>query len=165
MTDIIGTLAQIVSDWNDEEKCDFCWEFTAPLRESDLNEHKMKGDACCVLVAVTDYRIGCNLPRDRVTGLQVLGSETHSFNLHFLSHDDLGKNVYNEIPDHPLSESKWATILKPLADCIVCSPLLFCEYLGFEMEITRWELNPRMDWHDSNYSGWSVNVQLRKNNI
>lgn len=154
----------MVGDWAAEEKCGFCWEFTAPMRESDLNEYVMKGEPCCLLVAVTDYRVQCSSPVNRSTGLRTLGAEIHDFNLHFITHDDIGKNVYNEIPGHPLAESKWATILKPIADCVVCDPLVFCEYLGFEMEVSLWRLIPRMDWLDSNYSGWTVNVQLRKNN-
>jgi len=165
MTDVIGAIATIVSTWNDEERCDLCWEFTAPLRESDLNEYQMKGDACCVLVAITDYRLQCSVPMNRASGLKTLGAETHSFNMHVLSHDDVGLNVYNEIDGHPLAESKWATILQPLSECVACDPLIFCELLGFEMETTNWNMIPRMDWLDLNYSGWTINVQLRKNNI
>lgn len=166
MTDVIGTLAKIVCDWNEEQKCCFFWEFTASLRESDLNEYQQKAKGVCpVLVAVTNYRIECQTPLDRRTGLQTLGAEIHTFDLHFLLKDNVGVNVYNEIKDHPLRESKWATILKPLADCIACSPLDFCEYLGYDMEVVRWSLVPRMDWQDNNYSGWTVNVQLRQNNV
>lgn len=163
MTDVIGTLATIVSDWATEEKCGLCWEFTAPFRESDLNEYVMKGDPCCVLVAVTDYRFQCNQPINRTTGLRTLGSQIHTFNMHVLSHDDIGKNVYNEIPGHPLSESKWATILAPLLDCAACDLLQFCDYLGYELEVSNWTMIPRIDWL-SNYSGWTINVQLRENN-
>lgn len=164
MTDVIGTLAEMVEAWNLEEKCDLCFEFTAPLRESDLNEYQMKGDPCCVLFAVTDYRFECSSPVNRQLGLRTLGAEIHNFNLHVLSQDNIGLNVYNEIPGHPLSESKWATILQPLAECVACDLLQFCEYLGFEMEVSRWVMSPRIDWMDSNYSGWTINVQLRKNN-
>lgn len=164
MTDVIGTLATMVSDWNTEEKCGFCWEFTAPMRESDLNEYQMKGDACCVLVAITDYRFQCNAPWNRVTGRPTLGSQLHTFNMHILTHDDVGKNVYNEIDGHPLSESKWATILNPLQACAACDLLQFCEYLGFDLEVSNWVMIPRIDWQDSNYSGWTINVQLRENN-
>lgn len=165
MTDVIGTIATIVNNWNTEERCDLCWEFTAPLRESDLNEYQMKGDACCVLVAITDYRFQCSSPMNRQTGLLQLGAETHSFNMHVLSQDNVGLNVYNEIDGHPLSESKWATILQPLAECIACNPLDFCEPLGYNLEVVNWTMNPRIDWMDSNYSGWTINVQLRRNNI
>lgn len=173
MTDIVGYIAAMVQTWNGdpeadpaiEPKCGLCWEFTAPIRESDLNEYKFRGDECCVLVALTDYRWECIAPMNRTTGLPQLVSEVYSFNLHFLALDNLGLNVYNEIPNHPLAESKWATILDPLADCIACSPLDFCEYLGQPLEVVRWAATPKIDWLDMNYTGWTINVQLRKNNV
>lgn len=165
MTDVIGSISQMVSDWNADEKCGLCWEFTAPIRESDLNEYQKKTDECCVIVAVTDYRYQVITNVNRQSGLIINKSEVFNFNLHFLSLDDLGLNVYNEIPNHPLNESKWATILKPLADCAVTDLLTFCEYIGNELEIVNWIATPKIDWQDMNYTGWTVQVQLRNNNL
>lgn len=165
MTDVIGTISQMVSDWNTEEKCNLCWEFTAPIRESDLNEYQKRTDECCVIVAVTDYIYEPSLTFNRTTGLITNKTEIFNFNLHFLALDDLGLNVYNEIDNHPLNESKWATILKPLADCAVTDLLSFCEYIGRELEIVVWRARPRIDWLDMNYTGWTVQVQLRNNNL
>lgn len=164
MTDIIGTLAKAVSDWNDENKCDLCWEFTAPMRESDLNEYKQKSDCCCVIVAVTDYRWACNQTTNVSTGYVTQKAETFNFNLHFLAKDDLGLNVYNEINGHPLSESKWSTILMPLMDCVGCNPIDFCTYLGLPLEVLNWSATSRIDWLDMNYTGWTISVSLRLNN-
>jgi len=170
--DIVGAIAQMVEGWNGdplseppiEARCGLCWEFTAPMRESDLNEYQFRGDGCCVLVAVTDYTWECNAPINRATGLRLLGAEVYNFNLHFLVSKEIGLNVYNEIPGHQVSESKWTSVLKPLADCIACSPLDFCEYLGQPLEVSRWVARPRMEWLDQQYTGWTVQVQLRKNN-
>lgn len=165
MTDVIGTISQMVSDWNAEEKCGLCWEFTAPIRETDLNEYQKRGEECCVIVAVTDYRYSVQQIVNRNSGMITNKSETFNFSLHFLSLDDLGLNVYNEIPNHPLNESKWATIIKPLADCAVTDLLTFCEYIGRELEVVTWVATPRIDWLDMNYTGWTVQVQLRNNNL
>ena len=165
MIDVIGIVEQNVSDWNDETKCGWCWEFTAPLRESDLNEYQKRGDECCVVVAITEYRPRCVPGYDRATGMNNLGYNTYSFNLHILYQGDIGLNVYNEIKDHPLSESKWKTTLQPLWECIGCKPLDFCTFTGFPVEILRWgDAIPRMDWLDNNYDGWTIPVQLRENN-
>lgn len=164
MVDIVSITESNVSDWNDEEKCGYCWEFTAPIRQSDLNEYQFRGEGCCVLVAITDYRWSCTPGYDRLTGLPNLGYSLYDFNLHFLMAGDVGLNVHNEIPDHPTNESKWATILEPLMQCVGCKPLDFCTSLGYNLEVTRWSAQPRLDWMDMNYDGWSIQVQLRENN-
>ncbi len=171
--DIVGAIAEMVNGWNAdpeadppvEGRCGFCWEFTAPIRESDLNEYQFRGDGCCVLVALTDFRFDCSAPFNPRSGTRALGSRVWNFNLHFLAVDDLGLNVYDEIPGHPLAESKWSTILNPLYECVACSPLDFCEPLGQALEVTRWSATPRIDWQDNNYTGWTVQVALRQNNV
>ena len=45
--------------------------------------------------------------------------------------ENLGVNNYNEIKDHPIEESKWETIFKPIIDCLGCDNILdTCELLG-----------------------------------
>lgn len=164
MVDVVSIVESNVSDWNDEQKCGWCWEFTAPMRESDLNEYRYKNDGCCVIVAITDFRWSCSVGYNRTTGLATLGYGTYDFNLHFLVGSNVGLNVHNEIDGHPISESKWAAILDPLMQCVGCKPLDFCTSLGYPLEVTRWSAQPRLDWLDNNYDGWSIQVQLRENN-
>lgn len=172
MIDVVGIISDNVASWNGndeldpptENRCGWCWEFTAPLRESDLNEYHLEGDGCCVLVAITDYRWDCFTGYDRTTGLSTLGYGLYSFNLHFLVGSDVGLNVYNEQKNHPISESKWKTVLQPLMECVACRPLDFCTALGYPVEITRWSAQARIDWMDNNYTGWTIQVQLRENN-
>lgn len=159
--DIVKFIHDMVEQWNDEEKCDLCWAFTAPMRDSDLNEYQFRDEsgACCVLVAVTDYRFATNrryasssLVREKFT--------SHDFRLNFLVRDEIGKNVYNEIKNHELRESKWATILKPIYDCISVDEVLdFCETLGYNVDINSWRGSMKIDWLD-NYTGWSIDVSL-----
>lgn len=165
MINVIGALSEIIEDWNNENKCDFCWEFTFPIRESDLNEYQQKSDECCVIVAVTDYRVVPQFTYNTSTGLRTNASESHYFNLHFLIKDDVGLNVYNEISNHSILESKWETILKPLADCVVGEPIDFCDKLGTDLETLNWTATPKIDWLDMNYTGWTINAQLRRSNI
>lgn len=166
MINVIQVISEMVEQWDYESKCDLCWQFSAPLRISDLNEWQSRDDKeCCVLVAVTDYTFECFENRNRQTGLRGLGSFTHDFTLHFLSHDNLGVNVYDEIKGHPLSESKWDTILWPILDCISCNAFDWCLNLGYQIEVSRWRGSAKIDYLDDNYSGWSVSVQLRENNL
>lgn len=164
--DLILFLDELVADWNEESKCDLCWTFTAPMRESDLNEYQFKTyeSPCCVLVSVTDYSFSTTRNYDRATTLMLDKYILHSFKLSFLVTDDLGKNVYNEIKNHDLSESKWATILKPIYDCVSEDDILdFCLKLGYNVIIESWSGVTRIDYLDNNYTGWTFNVRLREN--
>lgn len=172
MIDIIGILQRNVDQWGENLRCGLCWEFTAPLRLTDLNEYQSRipspstgGEGCCVVVAVTDFRYSCLPGFNPVTGLKSMGSETYNFNLHFLVQGDIGVNVFNEIPGWPEEGSKWATTLGPLYECIGCGPIDFCTYLGINLQVLRWDAFPRMDWLDSGYDGWTIGVQLRNNNV
>lgn len=165
MIDVVSIIRNQVVIWNTERKCDFCWQFTAPLRESDLNEYVYRyQDECCVLVAITDYRFACQTGFDRLKGYNTLRNITHNFNLHFLVPSDVGLNVYNEqIAD--VQESKWETILDPLRRCVACDPIDFCTELGHELEVTSWSATPKLDYLDTNYDGWTISVALRENNL
>lgn len=165
MIDIVDVISQNVEAWQVDQKCDQCWEFTAPMLAGDLNEYQFKGDGCCVLVAITDFRYNCNPGFNPVTALSQMGSENYDFNLHILVQSEIGLNTYNEIGDHPLSESKWTKHLNPLMECLGCTPLDFCTYLGIPLQVTRWQATPRINWLDMNYDGWTINVQLRNNNV
>jgi hypothetical protein len=79
--------------------------------------------------------------------------------------DSIGRNVYDEIKDHPLSESKWMTILKPIYDCVSADDILtFCLDLGYVVEIQRWIGTQIIDSkeYDNNYTGWKFNVRLKE---
>jgi hypothetical protein len=79
-----------------------------------------------------------------------------------LKFDDVGTNVYQEQIGHPVSESKWQTILKPLEDCVCPENILeFCELINKRILITQWNAITRINWLDNNYTGWSINMTLR----
>jgi len=166
MTDVVSLFSEIVTRWNDEERCGFCWKFTAPMYDSELNEFQFtESDKCCILVAITDYGFEEIISRNTQTFLPSI-DVVHTFNLHFLSTGDLGRNMYNEIKDHPLAESKWATILNPIRECIGLSGVL--AECPNTIIIDRWlfgQNSVKLNWLDNNYDGWSVNVRLIDKNV
>lgn len=167
MINPIEAIEQMVEAWAYESRCGYCWQFSAPLRFDDLNEYQVRDEdsKCCILVAVTDYSFECIQNFNRQTGFKGLGAITHDFQLHFITHDRLDRNVYDEIKGHPDIESKWHSILQPLQECIGCDPFDWCLQIGKNIEVSRWRASTRIDWLDSNYTGWSISVQLRENNI
>lgn len=164
MVDVLDFFNTLVESFNDESKCDLCWTFTAPLRESDLNEYQQREDEeCCVIVSLTEYQIEEVTRYNQETSFVESRSLIHSFNLRFLVNGDIGRNVYNEIDGHPLAESKWATILNPLRECISSSDILdMCNQLGYTMYVERWLMYPEIDYLDNNFDGWKVGVRLRE---
>lgn len=163
--DVIGFFKQQVDKWNEDEKCGFCWEFDAPLTDSGVNESVMQTDPdeCCpVKVFVTNLSKRDNRTYDNRSTLLTDFNIDYTFTLHVLKFDELGTNVYAEQIGHPVSESKWVTILKPLQDCVCEENILeFCELICKKIKIINWNATTRINWLDNNYTGWSITMTLR----
>lgn len=162
MIDIVDFFKQQVELWNTENKCGFCWEFEAPLRESDVNESEKKNEECCVRVFLTNLSIRENRQYDRESTYIMRHGRDYSFDLHVVMYDRIDINVYQE-QAYPLTVSKWVTILKPIRECLQC--LDFCEILGRQMWVVNENWTTKIDWLDNNYTGWTVNMTLRDLNI
>lgn len=147
--------------WNEQEKCGLCWEFSAPLIASQINI--VQSETCCVNVFLTDIRFRETKQRNPITGLITGKTCVWSFSLYALSKSLLGVNNYNETKGHPIEESKWETIFKPLIDCLGCDNILdTCELLG----VTNVNVDMNGDatlihnYLDENYNGWKINYQF-----
>ena len=162
--DLILFFNDLVEQWNADEKCGFCWTYTAPMRDSDLNEYQIRDeDKCCLVVAITDYSFETVRRYDNASKLVQDKYINHDFKLNIMGTDSISRNVYNEIKDHPLAESKWMKILKPIYDCASADDILtFCLDLGYIVQIERWLGTQIMDAHDNNYTGWKFNVRLKE---
>lgn len=160
--DLILYLNDLITDWNTERKCGFCWTFTAPLTEAMLNEYQHReGSECCVLVAVTNYNIETRRTYNRVTSFEEFKTLVHDFDLSFLVTDNIGRNVYDEIKHHDISESKWAKILRPIDVCVGSKDIFaFCERLGYNVSVDLWRGSIKLNYLDNNYTGWTYHVRL-----
>lgn len=160
--DIIDFWKRQVEKWDSESKCGECWVFGAPLTEDAANKQQSEvEDACCVHVYITDLRRA----EGRIfasNGLVKELQEVWNYNIHFLKRDNIGVNTFNEILDHPISESKWEMILKPILVCVTEENVLeYCEILGLNLDIIRWDMNTRINYLDENYTGWTANASFR----
>lgn len=162
MIDIIDFFKQQVELWNEEKKCGFCWHFEYVERLSDLNESvQTEDDECCMKVFLTDFTFNKTrqYPSNDGGRYYTIGeSISYRFNLYILANDTIGRNVYNEIKDHSIDESKWATILKPIMFCI--GDLDFCEIIDKPIRYDSENWQAQLDMMDSNYSGWKINLGL-----
>ena len=160
MIDFVDFFEKQIAKWNNEELCNSCWRFEYSQRLSDLNESFQLEDDCCIMVFLTDLtssKIRSYGDSPWATSKRI----RHSFNLYFLKHDRIDINVHKEIKGHPVEESKWHTILKPIRDCI--SDFDFCELIGSHVRYLREDWNVELDFQDANYSGWRVQYQFEEN--
>lgn len=156
--DIVNFWKEQVNVWNENNKCGLCWEFSAPLVNSQINTVQ-KETPCCVQVFITDITFNETLVRNSVTGLTTSKTCVDRFTLWVLIESPLGVNNYNEIKGHPIDESKWSEIYLPLKECLGCENILdTCEILN--QTNVNVDLNNATLVHnylDQSYSGWRIN--------
>jgi len=156
--DIVDFWSKQVALWQTENKCGLCWEFGAPLVNSAINKQKLN-DSCCVQVMLTNIRFRKTENRNATSQLVTEKICTWTVTVHAVIQSEIDTNNYNEIKEHPVSESKWNTIYNPLLDCLSCDSILdYCRVLGYDVivnQVSDFELVH--NYLDNNYSGWRVN--------
>ncbi len=163
---IVNFWDNLITQWKAENKCGLCWaDFEAPLVESASNIVQLKeGDQCCVLPLLTNIRETETVSYSPTTFFEIRVNQDQAFDIHFVTQGDLGTNNYTEIKGHPKEESRWATIYKPIKDCLNRLDIQreLCVYTGLKIDITLWELTPaRQAYLDNNYFGWKLKVNFR----
>ena len=153
----------VTCKWNSENKCNSCWTFGAPLSESGMNASKPTEDKkCCNHLFVTNYKTSSSYTKNQNTGLKNRLWCDHIFTIYAVKHADTGLNIYNEQPNHHISESLLETHLKPLQECLGCgNELEFCE-MGYNFELERWEMDVVKKFEDMNYTGWKISGIFRQ---
>lgn len=164
--DIVDFWKKQVYKWNEEEKCDLCWSFSAPLTESAVNiVQSTEETKCCVKVMLVRERVTAFSTAndyDLTTGLLKGVTCNKGFQLLFLVESNIGLNNYNEINGHPTDESKWSNILQVLEDCISCDAFLdFCSIIGVGSRVTTWQGQQVINYLDSAYAGYRVTVNFQ----
>lgn len=167
--DIVNFWKEQTDKWNTDEKCGFCWDFSAPLIESLVNiQQPTAGKECCVKVMFLQDKQPAfstvNAYSDQ-TGLLNRQTCNKSFQLLVLFDSKLGVNNYNEIKGHPIEDSNWTTKMQPLQECLSCDANLdFCEILGTKYRVTNWSGQQVINYLDSVYCGYRINVTFQNVN-
>ncbi len=165
LMDIVKFFKDQVDIWKDENKCGLCWDFSAPLVQSQINivQTESEEQACCVKVFLTDIKFKENKKRDSKTTLVTGKTCVWNFTVWYLIESPLGVNNYNEIKGHDVSESKWNEIFYPIINCVGCDNILdTCGILGMSNVLVDMVGDAVLvhNYLDSNYNGWKVNYSF-----
>lgn len=157
--DIVKFFADQVDKWNIEEKCGFCWNFGAPLVQSEIEKQQLPPDKpCCMNLFLTNIRFSDRVTRNPVTNLVVSSWCDWNFTLWVITPEPLGTNNYNEILGHPVEESKWVKIFQPIQECLGCGSLMdFCTLLGYDVNINSRNGEIVHNYGGQSYNGWRIN--------
>lgn len=157
-TDIVALFKTKIEQWNEAKQCDHCWEFSAPLTIPALNTYQNRSDEeCCVHVFVTNLR--GNDPNYRPSISYEADYARQYATVYFLLQDRIDTNNYNEMDGHPIEESKYSAIIRPLFECIF--GIDFCEIDdSILIENINWQI--KINWQDSNYTGWQFDFTFRE---
>ena len=161
--DIVNFFKQQVERFNLDDKCGLCWAFEAPMTESALNLVQLEEDTkCCVHLFMTSLQFSKKNRYSAQTTFVNGESCEYTFTLYVLQASRMDLNNYTEIKGHPVSESKWETIYKPIFDCLSCENVLeTCEILGYKVDVTKWDAFLVSNFRDLNYDGWRFNITLK----
>lgn len=164
---IIEYFKALAAKYNEDQKCGFCWTFGAPLSESAMNNQQAVNDTqCCINMFVTDYQISSYYQTNNQTSLTNFEACDHRFTLYVVQQrEDIGQNVFNEIPGYDISTSLWQELYSPLQNCLGCERNLYeCE-LGFDFMVTAWDMVIVKFKEDRNLTGWKITGRFRIPNI
>ena len=154
-----------INKWNVENKCGQCFNFYAPLTEEALNKQQI--DNCCVNVMMTRDRnnaFGIKTSYNTLTGNLSDQYEYKTFTLYFIVPQGVDLNNYKEILNNDTSNSK-SVLLEDLEECILNMELDFCNYIGQSWQLTQWDAQQLIKFRDNNYTGYRVNVSIRKRKL
>lgn len=159
---IVKTFRSITERLNELNKCDFCWEFSAPLFE-DANSIVQVVNPCCVQIRLLNYTD--SKTNDHRNGF-VTGTYTdYRFTLEVMKQSQMGLNVDNEIKGYSLDTSKWETIYYPIRECLSDSNFIdWCAELGLQVEVQTWTYSPFQNKGEDNYDGWKITAHVRIRN-
>lgn len=158
---IVKFFQDLADRWNADQKCGFCWSFSAPLSEDRMNA-TIKDEACCVHLFLTDMEDICDSKEGSASYLNSLEWFDVNFTIYAVQPTNLGINTYNEIPNHSTDESLWDTIIQPLRNCLSCGNEIDLCDLGYDFKIKKWRAKPILLHHDSNYTGLRINGTFRQ---
>src|SRR5690554_5295872 len=157
MKDVVTFWSDLIETFNDENRCGYCWNFYAPLREIDLNVIR-NNDECCVNVFILRNKaVDFDFVMSQDTNLHFTNAtaQRDMHDIYFLIKSKEGINNYNEIPDHNISESRHEQIFKPLRECIKMDMITeLCE----KFMITNVTGRYVYDYQDEQYYGIQLTI-------
>ena len=161
--DLVEYFKALAGKYNELEKCGFCWTYGAPLSESGMNKQELDEETvCCMNMFLTELKMREETRFSSSTGLQNFDGWTFEFTLFVGKQvEDIGTNVYNEIPGYAITDSLWDQIYKPLQNCLGFNRELFICELGYDFDVTKWIMDKFQYKDDKNLCGWKIQGAFR----
>lgn len=158
---IVKLFRGISGSFNEENKCGFCWEFSAPMWEDQSNIIQMD-NPCCVQLRLINYSENTVRQYITATGVEQSMYTDFRFTLQMLKQSNIGTNIDNEIKGYDLESSRWEEIYYPLKECWSDSNFIkWCELLGLQVEIQSWNFTMVKNYMDMSFDGWNLNISIR----
>ncbi len=154
---MIDFFENLISEWNDEEKCGLCWRFFGAGRSdySNLITH----DSCCVAVVLENFGGRYGYSRNKYDINEKEYCEDW-FELIVGVPSSLDLSFYNEISDDFKDSSKYKQYIQPIIDCIGCGIDIECNEQGYE--VMEWSWSLALNYQDYNLDGIRIKGKLRK---
>lgn len=153
--DVLENIKSIIERFKTDEQCGFCWNFYAPLTEQRQNIVRLS-QPCCVNVFLLRNKgqdFSTNLTYQN--GYIRTAKNSENYDLLFLMQSREGLNNYNELEGHPIEESRYETILKPLRDCVTDKLITdICEHY----QVDQWMGRYIYDYQDEQYYGLRISI-------
>jgi hypothetical protein len=151
---VLEFFENLVEQWNEEQKCGFCWNFYAAGRSDYSNIIQFTDDnKCCVNVILLAF--GSKLiKKQNYDGLISEEYCAKYFELLVGIPSSLDIQFYNENPDIDKSESKYSLYIKPLLDCLGCGIDIECNESGFDL--LEWSNELVLNYQDYNIDGLRI---------
>lgn len=148
---MIEYFENLISKFNIEQKCGFCWKFFYTGRKDYTNLIE-SGCECAVLIFETVPFVRNTNPNN--------GEETITYTIDgFIGFSsNLSENFYNEKGEYCKSNSKYHKYLKPIKDCFEnYFPESIC-IDGVWHKRTSESLRERLNYLDTNLDGYQLRV-------
>jgi len=161
---MIHFFEQQIQKYHAEKKCGFSWTFSAPLTNQALHLQEIrpaeKNFLQVMFLQEKQPAFSVQNNYNPQTGFLTNRFYIENFELFFLLPNNLGVNNYNEIAGHNISESRSAE-LKKIKNCISDLQLDFCDFLGQNFQLIKWDGYQKINFTPNNYIGYGVAVSVK----
>lgn len=153
---IIKQFEDLITQWNEDEKCGYCWKFIGAGRPDLFNQfNDFEQLQCCIYVGIFNIKFGTKYKAD---GQFMVKDYCYiSFEGFIGIPSRLDIQFYNELGNTELEkeESKW-NILNTIKDCLGCEFLdLICDDEEFYSP-SEFNAEQKINYQNANYDGWWI---------
>lgn len=155
---IIKHFEQLVTQWQNDNKCGYCWKFIGAGRPDLFNMYQnISEEECCIYVGLMKIKFGTKYRTED----NAFSQKEHcyvSFEGFIGIPSRLDIQFYNELgnTEEEKEQSKWI-ILNNIKECLGCDFLeILCDDSG-QYAPSEFNAEQKINYQDSNYDGWFIN--------